>query len=46
MKHNFSDKEFLQKIVKESLSKMEILRKLNIVGAGGNYKTLDKSLFS
>ena len=44
MKHNFSDKEFLQKIVKESLSKREILRKLNIVGAGGNYKTLDKYL--
>lgn len=44
MKHNFSDKEVLEELVKSSVSKREILRKLNIVGAGGNYKTLDKYL--
>lgn len=42
MKHNFSDKEYLEEIVKNSLSKAEILRKLNIVPAGGNYRTLSK----
>lgn len=42
MKHNFSDRSLIEDLVKNSLSKREILRKLNIIGAGGNYKTLEK----
>ena len=41
-RHKFEDKENLTKLVKDSLSKAEVLQKLGIIVAGGNYKTLDK----
>ena len=42
IRNKFANKEYLEEIIKESLSKAEVLRKLDIVAAGGNYKTLMK----
>ena len=42
IKSKLEDKENLEKIVKDSLSKAQVLYKLEIKAAGGNYKTLDK----
>ena len=38
----FKDKELLAKIIKECFNKRELLFKLGINPAGGNYKTLDR----
>ena len=40
-KHKFSDKVRLEEVVKNSLSKAQVLRQLGITPAGGNYKTLN-----
>ena len=40
-KHKFSNKELLEEVVKKSLSKAQVLKELDIVAAGGNYKTLN-----
>ena len=42
IKSILENKENLSKLVKESFSKAQVLSKLGIVAAGGNYKTLDK----
>ena len=40
-KHKFSDKDRLEEVIKNSLSKAQVLRHLEITPAGGNYKTLN-----
>lgn len=40
-KHKFSDRDGLEEVVKNSLSKAQVLRQLGITPAGGNYKTLN-----
>ena len=40
-KHKFSDKDRLEEAIKNSLSKAQVLRQLEITPAGGNYKTLN-----
>ena len=42
VKNIFANKENLEEVIKSSLSKSQVLKALNIVAAGGNYKTLDK----
>lgn len=43
--NKFLDRNNLQETVKNSISKREVLIKLDINPAGGNFKTLDKYIF-
>lgn len=42
-KNSYTDEQLIE-AVKNSLSKAEVLKKLGIVVAGGNYKTLTKNI--
>ena len=42
-KNSFTDQQLID-AVKESFSKAEVMRKLNLIASGGNYSTIDRNI--
>ena len=43
IKNSFTDQQLID-AVKESFSKAEVMRKLNLIASGGNYSTIDRNI--